>query len=515
MTIQTIIKKAIKRLELEGKILTPDFYAESFCKEAKKAGLNFEDCGHIERYTKTLNKEFQNELKEYRINSMAEFTRFIISKLNRTNPTQCSKMLEAHSIFIKKILHVVEVLHNKEATTLARKSLDILNSQPTTTQIDQYKQLWTNFLGTYDDTFLFKLKPYVNIDTNDLKETIDKLDFSLLSSSEVSESDELAKIASLLVSSLVPSISSSVNKDIATISDKIKEDPSILFNPTMESEIRSAITLRISLDKNSLKEMFTSLDGVLDKLSFRLIDMIDKSDNTTLEIQNIKHELETYSEASTSNFRVAHKKLYMIAVALEENTHVLSEDLSTHHNEVNSLSQKVRQLEHELDIVKKESKEDFLTKLLNKRGLDELFITKEGEFDRYERNFSIVMFDLDDFKHVNDNYGHGAGDAVLSAFAKILKQEARSVDVIGRFGGEEFIAILSETDSKGASVFAEKVREHVQNARFVYKGNRIEITVSAGVSERIQHSSLAITIKEADQFLYKAKNDGKNRIVNK
>ena len=89
MTIQTIIKKAIKRLELEGKLLTPDFYAEAFCKEAAKAGMITEDCTHIDKFTKTLNKDFQKELTQYRIKTMQEFTRFIISKLNRTNPSKC------------------------------------------------------------------------------------------------------------------------------------------------------------------------------------------------------------------------------------------------------------------------------------------------------------------------------------------------------------------------------------------------------------------------------------------
>ncbi|WP_321779018.1 hypothetical protein [Sulfurimonas sp.] len=76
MTIQSIIKKAVKRLELESKLLTPDFYAEAFCKEAKKAGMQSEDCNHIEKLSKTLNKDIQKELKNYRIQTMGELSRF-------------------------------------------------------------------------------------------------------------------------------------------------------------------------------------------------------------------------------------------------------------------------------------------------------------------------------------------------------------------------------------------------------------------------------------------------------
>jgi len=261
--------------------------------------------------------------------------------------------------------------------------------------------------------------------------------------------------------------------------------------------------------------MVVSLDGVLDKLSLRLIEMIERSDDSTLEIQKIKSELESYNEHTETNFKVAHKKLFVIATALEENTQLLSKDLQDHSNEVQALSKKVHKLEQELAEAKQASKEDFLTKLFNKRALDEFMNVKEAEFERYGHNFSVVMFDLDYFKAVNDNYGHEAGDAVLSAFAKILKKEARSVDIVGRFGGEEFMALLSETGSKGAAIFAEKVRKHVQKARFMYKGDRINVTVSCGVSERKMHTSLQSVVNSADEYLYKAKKDGRNQVAYK
>ncbi|MCK4875398.1 MAG: GGDEF domain-containing protein, partial [Sulfurimonas sp.] len=488
MTIQVIIKKAIKRLELEGKLLTPDFYAEAFCKESAKAGFSIDDCSHVENFTTTLNKEFQKELTQYHIKTMAELARFLISKLNRTNPSHCSNMLESQTIFTKRVLQVIEVLHNKEATELAKKSLDLLNNEASASQIDQFRQLWINFITTYDDTFLEKLKVLGNIDNSSLKNSIENLQID--SPDKLVGSMELSSIASLLISSLVPSIASSVNEKIADISQKIKNNPSLLESTSVEAEIRSAISLRIALDKQSVREMVESLDGVLDKLSLRLIAMIESSDNSTVEIQKIKNELEEYNEEPITNFKIAHKKLYKIAVALEENTQSLSKDLKTHSNEVRVLGKKIKKLEKELEEAKEESKEDFLTKLYNKRALDEFMHVKEAEFERYDHNYSIVFFDLDHFKAVNDNYGHDAGDAILSAFAKIFKNEARDVDIVGRFGGEEFIAILGETNAEGGAVFAEKVRAKVEQAKFMYKGNRIEVTVSCGVCERKTHTSL-------------------------
>lgn len=511
MTIQTIISKTVKRLKDEGKLLTPDFYAEAFCKEAKKANMQVEDCQHLQKFHQMLNKDMQKELKNYNIKTMHEFVRFLISKLNRINPTQCSDMLEAQILLTKRLLQVVTVLHNKEASELALKSIDLLEHGAQPEQLDQFRQRWVNFLTTYDDTFLQKLKEYGDVDSYDLRKTIENLQLACVSSDDT-QNVNLQKISKLLVASFVPSIASSVNDIIADLSQKIQDNPKLLESVSIESEIKSAISLRIALDKETVKEMIESIDGVLDKLSLRLIDMIESSDNSNIEIQKIKKELESYNEISSVNFKVAHKKLFTIAVALEENTQLLSRDLKGHSDEVSALSKKVHKLEKELEVAKQESKEDFLTKLYNKRALDEFMRIKEAEYKRYERNFAIVIVDIDHFKKVNDIYGHEAGDAVLAAFAKVLKKESRTVDVVGRFGGEEFLALLSETDLDGGVIFAEKVRKHVEKARFIYKGKRINVTVSTGVSQRSDHVSLNAAINSADEYLYKAKKEGRNRV---
>ena len=515
MTVQYIIKKAIKRLELEGKLLTPDFYAEAFCKEALKAGIQSEDCNKINNFKSTLNKDFQKELKRYNIKTMAELTRFLISKLNRTNSTHCSDILEAQTMLVKKILGAITFLHNQQATELAQQNIKLLSTEPSASEIEHFKQLWINFIESYDDTFLQKLKSFGDIDSKNLQKSIQNLKLSSASSDNGTDSIKLKQIASLLVSSLVPSISVKVNDKILNLSKKIKQNPSILDKDEIEQEIKKAIALRITLDKESVKEMVASLDGVLDKLSTRLIEMIESSDSSNEEIKSIKKELENYSSESETNFKKAHKKLYTIAVSLEEHTKSLSTDLKVHSDEVSILDKKVKMLEKELVKAKETSKEDFLTKLYNKRALDEQMEIKEGEYKRYGHNYSVVMFDLDHFKLVNDNYGHAAGDAVLSAFAKILKLEVRNVDIVGRFGGEEFMALLGETDAKGGFIFAEKVRKHVKKARFMYKGKRISVTVSCGVAERKANTSLQNTVNSSDEFLYYAKEHGRNQVAYK
>ncbi len=510
MQINKIIKLAIKRLEREGKILTPDFYAEAFCKEAKLAGVNVDDCSHVEKMLETLNPELRKELKNYRIKTLAELTRYLIAQLNRTNKKQCTELLDAQTALNSSIIRAIAKLHNREARELAKKSLELLKKAPSKAEIEYFKQLWDNFVSNYDDTFLYKLKELGDVDTKDLKKTIENLK---IAHKESQKDFNLEKIATLLINTLAPSISSHINDKIETLVYKLKNEPEILLEDSIEEEIKEAVAVRIALDKKSVKEMVESLESILDKLSLRLIGMIEQSDGSTVEIQRIRKELETFTKESEIDFQIAHKQLYTIAIALEENTLEFKSNLQDHSEDVKALQKRVKELEMELKKAQKEAKVDFLTKLYNKRALDEFLQLKEGEYKRYGRNYSIVMFDIDHFKKVNDTYGHEAGDITLRSFASILKKDSRDVDIVGRFGGEEFMVILSETELDGAVKYATKVKEHVERAKFMYKGKRIPLTVSAGVAQRKDCTSMEETIERADANLYKAKNSGRNRVV--
>jgi len=510
MQIHKIIKQAIKRLEREGKSLTPDFYAEAFCKEAKVAGVKVGDCEHVNKLMETLSPALKKEIKNYRIQTLSELTRFLIAKINRTDPTKCTKQLEAQIALNKAILKAISKLHNLKAKELAKKSITMLNENPTPTEIDHFKQLWENFVATYDDTFLEKLKPYGKVYTDDLEKTIQNLK---IANEEIQNNFNIEKATSILIHSLTPSIASDINDDIKEFIEKLKENPELLIEESIEEQVKQVVQARIALDKENVKEMVASLEGILDKLSERLINMIEQSDGSTGEIQRIKKELESFTKQSEINFQNTHKQLYTIAIALEENTVGFKQNLEEHQCDVNALQERVKELEAELKKVQEEAKTDFLTKLYNKRAIEEFFAIKEGEYKRYNRNYSVVMFDLDHFKKVNDTYGHEAGDVVLKAFATILKRSSRDVDIVGRFGGEEFIVLLSDTDKEGAYIYAEKVRKHVQTAKFMYKDKRIPVTLSAGVAQRSEYPSMLATIEAADANLYKAKRSGRNQVA--
>jgi diguanylate cyclase (GGDEF)-like protein len=508
MTINQIVRNTVERLKSEGKVWTPDLYAEAFCIEAKKAGVKVEDCQGIDRYTPLMDKKTLDEVKQYRVKTTAELVRFLISKMSRLNPSEASILVEVLSTLTKTIAMSVKTLHNRDASALAIKTISLIESQVGKTQIDLLKQAWENFLSVYDDSFLQKLSDFGEVDSANLQKTIEGLRVDISSA----QTGDLTRIAQLLVMGLSPSIAPKLDDKTTILTQKLYENPDYISHEAFEEEIKAAIAMRIALDKQTVDEMVKALDELLGKLSVQLIDLIERSESSTSEIRDVKRDLEALESDKPKDFKTAHKRLYTIATALEEKVEILSHDLRSHNAKVTEMGQKIATLESQLAAATQASREDFLTKLLNKRALEEIIGIKEAEYERYGRNFCIAMMDLDFFKSVNDTYGHEAGDAVLKAFAQILKDEVRVNDTVGRFGGEEFIAILGDTDLSGAKTFGEKVRGHVEEAHFMYQGQRIAVTVSIGIAQRKDYPSLETLKVGADERLYDAKHKGRNRV---
>lgn len=154
---------------------------------------------------------------------------------------------------------------------------------------------------------------------------------------------------------------------------------------------------------------------------------------------------------------------------------------------------------------------DSLTGLLNRQGLNNHSKLILGEFGRSERQCSVVYFDIDNFKSINDTYGHATGDVVLSKVARLSNDVLRPGDQSARWGGEEFVAILPDCDISEAAVVADRIRASIADHEFpMLSGN---VTVSLGVAERLDNESLDELLYQADTALYAAKSQGKNRVV--
>lgn len=162
---------------------------------------------------------------------------------------------------------------------------------------------------------------------------------------------------------------------------------------------------------------------------------------------------------------------------------------------------------------------DALTGLSNRRSVVGGLYKEVERARRYKRPFCCIMIDIDHFKKINDTYGHQAGDEVLRVIGKIMKSIFRNSDLTGRYGGEEFIVLLPETDIEGAMAAAEKIRAEVENAEIVIAEKEvIRMTSSFGVSCLCEDDDMPLEKKaadlvgRADKALYKAKSEGRNRV---
>lgn len=156
------------------------------------------------------------------------------------------------------------------------------------------------------------------------------------------------------------------------------------------------------------------------------------------------------------------------------------------------------------------SYEDALTQVMNRRKLDMVIQSELERFLRYGCPFCIIILDIDNFKRVNDQYGHEIGDSVLIELAKLLKNNCRKVDFIGRWGGEEFMVICPETTLQGVLTLAESLRAKVANHFFEPLG---KITASFGVTIALPNDDIHTLFSRADTALYQVKTHGKNRVI--
>ncbi len=161
----------------------------------------------------------------------------------------------------------------------------------------------------------------------------------------------------------------------------------------------------------------------------------------------------------------------------------------------------------------KSSKYDSLTGLLNRGALDEALRREMSRAKRHNTDLSVLFFDLDDFKKINDTFGHPAGDKVLKKIAGIIKNEIRQEDIATRYGGEELVIVLPETGKVNALVLGEKIREKVEAMALRFDGHKTGITISGGLAAfPIDAGTATELLKHADSALYRAKSRGKNNI---
>lgn len=187
----------------------------------------------------------------------------------------------------------------------------------------------------------------------------------------------------------------------------------------------------------------------------------------------------------------------------------MADRLRHSHAEIMATNQAMRQQNRVLETL---SVTDSLTGLYNRSKLDAILSDQLARFKRTQREFTLLMMDIDHFKTLNDSYGHITGDEILAAVGRILIQSIRSIDYAARYGGDEFIIILVETSAEPALKTAERIRSQVENMRYSANGSTITVTVSIGIVQcRPDDMTPTAVFIRADNALYEAKHAGRNR----
>jgi diguanylate cyclase len=263
--------------------------------------------------------------------------------------------------------------------------------------------------------------------------------------------------------------------------------------------------------KHSLNEAKATLKNMVTTFIDRLGDMSESTGEYHGKIEAYAVRITQTEDMNLLNDILA--DLAMDTRGMQLNMQRTRDELLATRKQVEEAETKILELETELEAASEKIREDHLTGTLNRRGLNDAM---EREFARSDRNntpLCLAMLDLDYFKKLNDTYGHQVGDEALLHLVKVVKEIVRPTDVVARFGGEEFVILLPETDLDEAVRVMTRLQRELTKKFFLHKNERVLVTFSAGVALRGPGEAAEAFIGRADSAVYKAKESGRNRVV--
>ncbi len=236
----------------------------------------------------------------------------------------------------------------------------------------------------------------------------------------------------------------------------------------------------------------------------RLIEHITQITNGNIDIEQI-HVGKRHDEIGqlSKSFNQMHSTIQRQIRELDNHRKMLEQEVFERTQELELANKK-------LDLI---SRTDELTQLPNRRDMNETIENEVGRSARTHKPFCFIFIDIDHFKNVNDTYGHAAGDMILKSVSTTVRNLLRKYDVLSRYGGEEFLTLLPETDLEGAAVVAERFRKQIENTTIRYAEFDIKVTITLGVSLYDPKLGADKSIQQADKALYEGKESGRNKVV--
>jgi diguanylate cyclase len=334
----------------------------------------------------------------------------------------------------------------------------------------------------------------------------------LMGANEEGMKQDLLRLLKLLIDNI-----SELVADDEWIRGQIAVVQTIVSSPLERALIQDAekslkeVIFKQGMLKHSLNEAKSSFKTMISTFVDRLGDMSDSSGSYQEKIENYAEKLSETEDILQIN---------VLLENLMRDTHTMQaeivrsrEVLIQQRDSVESAQEKIRKLQEELSELSETVRMDQLTGVLNRRGLDEAMVREMARAQRGGGQLSVALLDIDNFKSLNDTYGHNVGDTALQHLAKVIQTTMRPTDVVSRFGGEEFVILLPDTDLEAAVSTVKRLQRALTKQFFMGNNERLLITFSAGVALLKNDETEATVIHRADQSMYLAKRTGKNRVM--
>jgi diguanylate cyclase len=334
----------------------------------------------------------------------------------------------------------------------------------------------------------------------------------LIGANEEGMKQDLLRLLKLLVDNITELVT-----DDEWIRGQIAVVQTIVSSPLDRALIQDAekslkeVIFKQGMLKHSLNEAKSSFKSMISTFVDRLGDMSDSSGSYQEKIENYAEKLSETEDILQINVLLENlmKDTHTMQSEIVRSREVLLEQRDS----VESAQAKIRKLQEELSELSEAVRVDQLTGVLNRRGLDEAMTREMARAQRGGGLLSVALLDIDNFKSLNDTYGHNVGDTALQHLAKVIQTTMRPTDVVSRFGGEEFVILLPDTDLEAAVSTVKRLQRALTKQFFLGNNEKLLITFSAGVALLKSDETEAAVIHRADQSMYLAKRTGKNRVM--
>lgn len=422
---------------------------------------------------------------------------------------------------IRELLRLWEIRHSGFTTARKRESLDkILGSESDPARLHQklsgLLRSWAELRPSQEESLvdaegkdlpLQAPAPAAKDDSAALKPSREPRD-----EEDIEVQEGLARLLGLLVENVDELLAGDpwLHGQITVVRELIAARPLDGRAITEAERGLKEVIFRQSTLKPSLNEAKTALKNMLSEFVGRLQELSESTGE-------YHEKISLYSEKIRQTDDIGQLGSVLEAVMRDTRSIQASalrsrEELAAARQRAEAAERKIRELETELCQASEMVRADQLTGALNRRGLDEAFARESARADRHGSLFSVALLDVDNFKQLNDTYGHQAGDEALVHLVGVIRHILRPSDQIARFGGEEFLILLPDTGLEEAVKTMERLQRELTKRFFLSDNRRVLITFSAGVSLRANGEPKEAAIARADQALYQAKRSGKNRV---